>query len=141
MLSRASFPPDRTEMTAWFASHPEEWAAGTAYRFAIEHEGRMVGMADLDGVAAEIAELGYWLERGSWGQGLAVEAAAALLRFGFEQLGLAQLYAGHAEDNPASGRVLERLGFAHTDSVLRFSKSRGAPVVQRRYVLNRVPPR
>jgi [ribosomal protein S5]-alanine N-acetyltransferase len=47
---------------------------------------------------------------GWWGQGYATEAAKALLRHGFEALGLNRIYAHHMTKNPASGRVLEKIG-------------------------------
>jgi RimJ/RimL family protein N-acetyltransferase len=62
----------------------------------------------------DAAELGYWLGRRHWGQGIATEAAAAVVRTAFDDLGLARLVAGHFADNPASGRVLGKLGFVET---------------------------
>ncbi|MCP3138115.1 GNAT family N-acetyltransferase [Pyxidicoccus xibeiensis] len=53
------------------------------------------------------AELSYWLGRAYWGQGLATEAAVALVRYGFETLGLASLRANCFSRNPSSRRVLE----------------------------------
>ena len=51
MLRMASFPPDRQEIRRWFADHQREWSAGEAYRFAVELEGKMVGVVDVDGIA------------------------------------------------------------------------------------------
>jgi len=62
MLRMARFPPDRAEMSSWFADHPREWAAGKAYRFAIERDGNMIGLADLDEIRDGAADLGYWLD-------------------------------------------------------------------------------
>jgi [ribosomal protein S5]-alanine N-acetyltransferase len=138
MLRMASFPPDRQEIGRWFADHQREWLAGEAYRFAVELEGRMVGIVDVDGIAEREGSLGYWLERAAWGRGYAFEAAQAVTRFAFEEVGLAQLRAGHAHDNPASGRVLAKLGFSPLDAVRRFSRPRGENIVQRRYVLTSV---
>src|SRR5262249_39131367 len=56
------------------------------------------------------AELGYWLTADAWGQGIATEAAGALVDFGFADLGLARIYAQVLTDNTASRRVLEKLG-------------------------------
>ena len=69
MLSLASFPPDRQEIGGWFADHEREWLAGDAYRFAVELEDRMIGMADIDGIAEREGTLGYWLDRAAWGRG------------------------------------------------------------------------
>jgi ribosomal-protein-alanine N-acetyltransferase len=56
-------------------------------------------------------ELGYWIGKPHWGNGYCTEAAAAVVEFGFSTLGLRKLFAEHFADNPASGRVLEKLGF------------------------------
>jgi RimJ/RimL family protein N-acetyltransferase len=79
--------------------------------------------------------LGYWLDRAAWGRGYAFEAAHAVTRFAFEDVGLSKLEAGHAHDNPPSGRILTKLGFSPLDTVQRFSRPRGENIMQRRYVL------
>jgi RimJ/RimL family protein N-acetyltransferase len=60
----------------------------------------------------EIFELGFHLRPAYWGQGLAMEAGHALIRYAFETLGAKGLFAGHHPANAASRRVLEKLGFA-----------------------------
>jgi ribosomal-protein-alanine N-acetyltransferase len=57
------------------------------------------------------AEAGYGLAHAYWGQGIASEALAAIVRFGFEQLDLNRVYAQTIADNHESVRLLERLGF------------------------------
>jgi ribosomal-protein-alanine N-acetyltransferase len=57
------------------------------------------------------AEIGYDLARPLWGRGLGTEAVGALVRFGFERLGLNRIEAQTIVDNLASVRLLERLGF------------------------------
>jgi len=59
------------------------------------------------------AELGYWLGVAHWGKGYATEAAREMLRYGFEDLRLHRIFASHFEHNPASGRVLRKLGMRH----------------------------
>src|SRR5215467_9659916 len=56
------------------------------------------------------AELGYWLGVPYWGKGYATEAAQELLRYGFEELGMHRIFASHFAQNPASGRVLNKIG-------------------------------
>ena len=56
------------------------------------------------------AELGYWVGKPHWGEGYCTEAASELIRFGFENLGLHRIHAHHFARNPASGRVLSKLG-------------------------------
>lgn len=137
MLSRATFPPDRAAMEAWFWEHEREWRDDRAYRFAVERGGRVIGIVDIDGVADGEGELGYWFEKASWGQGFAFEAASAVVRFGFDVAGLRRIRAGHAVDNAASGRVLEKLGFSVVETVWRESVSRGESVEVRRLALER----
>ena len=59
------------------------------------------------------AELGYWLGVAYWGQGYATEAAREMLRYGFEDLRLHRIFATHFGHNPASGRILAKLGMSH----------------------------
>jgi RimJ/RimL family protein N-acetyltransferase len=59
----------------------------------------------------ESAELGYYIDRAHWNQGLATEAGRAVVRLGFEDIGYPRLTSGYHADNPASGRVLAKLGF------------------------------
>ena len=59
------------------------------------------------------AELGYWLGAPYWGRGYATEAALEMLRYGFEDLELHRIFASHFKHNPASGRVLRKLGMRH----------------------------
>jgi RimJ/RimL family protein N-acetyltransferase len=59
------------------------------------------------------AELGYLVAVEEWGNGYATEAAAAVVRFGFEALDLNRIYAFHFATNPASGNVLRKLGMHH----------------------------
>ncbi len=61
-----------------------------------------------------VYELGFHLRRAYWGQGLAIEAARAVIEYAFEQLDAAGLFAGHHPANEASRRVLSKLGFRYT---------------------------
>ncbi|MGC1372280.1 MAG: GNAT family protein [Candidatus Sulfotelmatobacter sp.] len=56
------------------------------------------------------AELGYWLGVPYWEKGYATEAAREMLRYGFEELHLHRIFASHFNNNPASGRILKKLG-------------------------------
>jgi RimJ/RimL family protein N-acetyltransferase len=81
-------------------------------------------------------ELGYWIARPHWGRGYATEAGRALLAFARDGLRLDRLQAGHFLDNPASGRVLEKLGFRPTGrTVPRFTAGRGETVPSREFEL------
>ncbi|WP_379061312.1 GNAT family N-acetyltransferase [Mesorhizobium sp. UC74_2] len=136
MLRMASFPPDLQEIREWFHDQPREWLAGEAYRFAVEQDGRMIGLVDIDEIADGFGSLGYWFDRAAWGHGFALEAAQAAVHFARDDARFEGLKSGHAADNAASGRVLVRLGFNLIDCVEVFSRSRGEMIDQRRYTLN-----
>lgn len=63
------------------------------------------------------AELGYWLGVPWWGRGIAPEAARALLRRGFETLGLSRIWCCYFEGNEKSKRVQEKLGFRYQKTI------------------------
>lgn len=63
-------------------------------------------------------ELGYWLTPDAWGRGYATEAGAAMLGMARYAMGLRHLTSSHFVDNPASGRVLHKLGFRPTGMVV-----------------------
>lgn len=52
------------------------------------------------------AQFGYWIAEPFWAKGIATEALAAILKFGFETLHLNKIYATHYPENSASGKVM-----------------------------------
>ena len=58
-------------------------------------------------------ELGYWIAKPFWGQGMIPEAARELLRYAFEQLGMRAVWCGYYEGNNKSRKVQEKLGFVY----------------------------
>ena len=70
----------------------------------------LVGSCGLGRRPSGAVEMGYWIARSHWGRGYATEASVALIDIA-RTLGFAQLEGSHFVDNPASGRVLEKLGF------------------------------
>lgn len=88
---------------------------------------RLIGSCGL-GINEGQVELGYWIARDEWGKGFATEAARAVLRLA-RVLGHKRVEASNFEDNPASGRVLAKLGFRRTGEVRpRYSLARDAVV-------------
>ena len=80
--------------------------------------------------------MGYWIARAHWGKGFATEASRALIDIA-KVLKLPRLEASHFLDNPASGRVLEKLGFVATGmSAARYSCARGGEAMSRIYRLS-----
>ena len=97
---------------------------------------RIVGSCGLGRRPSGAVEMGYWIARQHWGQGFATEACRALIEIA-RALKLARIEASHFVDNPASGRVLEKLGFIPTGmSAARYSCARGGEAIARIYRLS-----
>ena len=58
-------------------------------------------------------ELGYWIGKPFWGQGLIPEAAKELIRHAFQDLGMQKIWCGYYDGNENSRRVQEKLGFKY----------------------------
>jgi RimJ/RimL family protein N-acetyltransferase len=96
---------------------------------------RLVGACGLGRRPSGAVEMGYWIARAHWGQGFATEASQALIEIA-RTLKLSRLEASHFIDNPASGRVLEKLGFVATGlSASRYSCARGGEAMSKLYRL------
>lgn len=107
-------PYDLDHALAWIGNQRRESVRGRATNFAIRllPGAALIGSAGLRDIDREHlqAELGFWIGREWWGKGYAREAAAEVLRFGFEDLGLNRIYAHHMARNPAAGQVLLHIG-------------------------------
>jgi RimJ/RimL family protein N-acetyltransferase len=85
-------------------------------------------------------ELGYWIARRHWNRGYATEAGKAVVAAARDGLRLRRLAAGHFLDNPASGRVLEKLGFRPIGvTAPRLSVGRGREAPCRLFELELAP--
>lgn len=107
-----------------------------AATFMIEHEDDgPVGVIGLFPDADRVPEVGYWIGRNFWGRGFATEALEGALVWASRRWKRRALIAGHFADNPASGRVLEKVGFLYTGETRRaFSLARSAQVDTRMMV-------
>ncbi len=100
----------------WIGTHQARYERGEGITFAIV---RCSDNALLGAVGLRIdqqhgrAELGAWLGKPYWNQGYCTEADAAVVRYGFEVLGLNRIYASHFRRNPAAGRVIQKIGMVH----------------------------
>jgi RimJ/RimL family protein N-acetyltransferase len=79
--------------------------------------GAFVGWFCLSPEDEKVAELGYRLRRMDWGQGLASEGASALVNWGFRYGGYDKIFACTMAINPASRRVLEKIGLNYARTV------------------------
>ena len=109
-------PMDRQAAHDWVMERVKGQAAGTGVTFAItlEETGAVIGSIGMELVPAhEQGRLTYWLGRAYWNRGYGTEAVAALMEYGFDRLKLHRIYAPHFHTNPASGRVLQKVGMTH----------------------------
>lgn len=74
----------------------------------------MIGLIALRRRSPSMGTLSYILREDTWGNGYATEAAKRVVAFAFTTAGLERLEAMHHPDNPASGRVLTKVGFTCT---------------------------
>lgn len=98
---------------------------------------QLIGAAGFGKRPDGAVELGYWISRPNWGLGYATEAARAIVGIARDGLRLRKLHAGHFLDNPASSRVLRKIGFKPTGQIAsRYSAGRGEPAPCRLFELD-----
>lgn len=100
----------------WIGKHQDVFDGDQGVTFAIARklDGDLVGAISLMGMSkGHQAELGYWIGKPYWNQGYCTEAGRALLRYAFADLALVHVHACHITRNPASGRVMQKLGMRH----------------------------
>jgi len=133
-LARAPWPYSKQDARDFASSLPTP----NEPRFLITtaHNGQVVGCIGLDAHDQEYpgaVEIGYWIARAHWGKGYATEAGHAVLNIA-QVLGYPRVYGSHFLDNPASGAVLQKLGFEPTGRVIeRHSCGRGEAAMTAEY--------
>lgn len=98
---------------AWIESHAPDFEKGLVAYFALveRNSNVLIGSMHLRINRPHAhAELGYWLGVPFWNRGYATEAALAIVDYGFESLDLERVQASHLGCNPASGRVMQKIG-------------------------------
>jgi ribosomal-protein-alanine N-acetyltransferase len=109
----------------WISTHQPKFEAGELSNFAIvlRTSGQLIGSIGLRIVPRfERAELGYWIGRQYWRNGYCTEAGRAILQYGFSVLRLNRIHASHLTRNPASGRVIQKLGMLHEGCARQHAK-------------------
>jgi RimJ/RimL family protein N-acetyltransferase len=101
----------------WIGGRRESFEKGRTVDFAITHrqDGFFIGGISLNNIdkQSELAEIGYWIGKPYWRSGYGTEAAHAVLQYGFEVLGLNCIHGKHFSSNPASGRIMQKIGMKH----------------------------
>lgn len=116
-LRSFEFPYSLDDAKDWVSGLPAEWEQGKSAVFAIcfgQAEPQQEQLVGAIGIVLDqqsnLGELGYWVGRKYWGQGIATEASQSMLDFAFGQLGLNKVVAECLVRNPASARVIEKVG-------------------------------
>ena len=127
-LARAPWPYSRKDAEQFLhlpiLSHSPRWLI---FQLGVA-QAPLVGCIGIDRMDDGEIELGYWIARDHWGNGYATEAGKAVLA-NAKSLGYQRIEACHFVDNPASGKVLRKLGFRPTGHIVsRHSVARGANV-------------
>ncbi|MDF1767888.1 GNAT family N-acetyltransferase [Maricaulis sp.] len=113
----------------WVMTTRASWQPGGNLSLTVEMDGEVVGGGGVFKRTPDADwEIGYWIGKPWWGRGLATELGQGLVDYARDTLGTRRVIAGYYTDNPASGRVLEKLGFQHAgDGVRAFSMARMGP--------------
>ena len=113
---RIPFPYTDADAEDWLAlvakitqqqGRPVHWAIRTS-------DDALIGGCGFDGFQvgkSHRAEVGYWLAKPLWGQGIMTAVVRRVCRHAFEAFGLVKITAHVFSHNPASARVLEKCGF------------------------------
>ena len=135
-LARLPHPYAPKDALSWIEYAEKARAQGSEYAFVITHaEAGVIGSVGFNRTRGAAWEIGYWVDKAVQRKGVATEAAQALLNWGEQTFGVTQFVAGHFQDNPASGRVLEKLGFERVGEKPLFSLARGGKAPAWRYSL------
>ncbi len=100
----------------WISTHRPKFEAGELLTLAITSlaTGELIGATGLMITPCfEHAELGYWIGRPYWKKGYCTEATKVILKYGFTALKLNRIHASHFSRNPASGKVMQKIGMSH----------------------------
>jgi [ribosomal protein S5]-alanine N-acetyltransferase len=114
----------------WISTHAENFRQGTEVTLAITLKlgGTVVGSMALSiNKTHGRGELGYMIAGEYWNRGYCTEAARAMIRYGFEAMGLTRVQAMHFPRNPASGKVMRKLGMTREGLLRQHVINRGAP--------------
>ena len=101
----------------WIATHHQFFKDRKQVNFAIERSDtkELIGVISIMDIHPTFrhAEMGYWIGKPYWNNGYCTEAGHAVLTYAFAVLKLNRIYSNHFSRNPASGRVMLKLGMKH----------------------------
>lgn len=107
------YPYSIEDALSWIEHHLDNFLAEKSYEFAVtdKQTGQLSGAIALsNNPRFDHGELAYWIGEEYWGKGYATEAAQAMLQFAFQEKQYHKVFARYFASNPASGKVLEKIG-------------------------------
>ncbi|GFS25054.1 acetyltransferase [Elysia marginata] len=107
------YPYQNGMAEAWISSHEAYWRTQCAIIYAITQKQapeEIIGAISLIDLTPLTAELGYWVGVQYWRQGFCTEADQTIINYGFNTLSLKRIYCHHLVRNPASERVMQKVG-------------------------------
>jgi RimJ/RimL family protein N-acetyltransferase len=111
LTSNIPYPYVENDARSWVKMSKEAFDNNAGYTFAIRNkEGQIIGAIGLHDRDDDKAELGYWIGIPYWNKGYVTEAAEAIVNFGLNEMKFNKIFATHFLHNPASGRIMEKIG-------------------------------
>lgn len=107
------YPYSIEDAKKWIERHLDNFNTNKLYEFAITNKdtGELYGAISLsNNQMFNHGEIAYWIGEEFWGRGYATEASQAVLKFAFDEKMYHKVYARYFGSNPASGRVLQKIG-------------------------------
>ncbi|CAH0142044.1 GNAT family N-acetyltransferase [Chryseobacterium sp. Bi04] len=125
LTSNIPYPYTENDAQLWLKMSKEAFEDHTGYTFGIRNkEGHIIGAIGLHDRDDDKAELGYWIGMSYWNKGYVTEAAKAIVHFGFKELKFNKIFATHLYQNPASGKIMEKIGM-EKEAVLKQDVKKG----------------
>lgn len=131
-----SIPADWTQAQAAAFLERSRWRGRVGFRHAIALRSAPERMIGTVGIGGDPVSVAFFTDPGHWGRGYATEALGAFLSAVMPRFGLSAVEADHFEDNPASGAVLRKVGFAETGAGVGTSAARDGVSALRSYRLD-----
>ncbi len=126
------------ETREWLESEEAFLESDTVYNWGLvlKESGELIGSGGLVFIELKgMYELGYNIMKKYWNQGLATEASWKMIEYGKKELGQKQFYCCHAKDNPASGKVMTKVGFKYQNDGVYYSWNKERKFESKEYLL------
>jgi Acetyltransferases, including N-acetylases of ribosomal proteins len=109
--SNIPYPYRKEDAEFWLKLSAEAFKNRKGFTFAIRDKtGKFLGAIGLHDEGSDKAELGYWIGIPNWNNGYVTEAAKAIIDYGFRELNFNKIYATYFPHNPASGKIMDKIG-------------------------------